>query len=307
MLKLWAADDGGALSEARLERVPRFAVLAPDGRRAAIVTQRGAGFAPSEHDEPLTIVDAASGRKLLALDDHTVEITHAAWDPTGERIVSSSRDGTARIWDSRSGALRSTITSGAALLTAELAPDGARVVTGDERGSAKIWNATDGRVLFTLDGHSAAVNFACFSPDGTLVLTASDDKTAILWDARRGTKRLALVGHKTELRWGAFSADGALVVTTSQDGAKVWDVDSGRVLESFSLSGGVETATFSHQGRRLAVVSDDGTLDVWNLPSDTLNSLNEYVECRIPLHLEGERVVPHLPSCEPNSNQRRGK
>jgi WD40 repeat protein len=51
----------------------------------------------------VTIWDAASGHALHTLRGHTDQINTAVFAPDGRRIVTASRDGTARIWDTRTG------------------------------------------------------------------------------------------------------------------------------------------------------------------------------------------------------------
>ncbi len=42
-------------------------------------------------------------RNTLALQEHTRPVRSVAFDPEGRRIISSSEDGTIRLWDSTTG------------------------------------------------------------------------------------------------------------------------------------------------------------------------------------------------------------
>jgi WD40 repeat protein len=66
----------------------------------------------------------------------------AAFSPDGRRIVTTSVDRTARLWDAETGK----------------------------------------PIDEPLTGHASAVNSAAFSPDGRRIVTASSDKTARLWE-----------------------------------------------------------------------------------------------------------------------------
>ena len=70
-------------------------------------------------------------------------MTSAAFSPDGSRVVTASRDNTARLWD---------------------------VATAQQIGE---------RIQVPGD----ALRSAAFSPDGRQIITASDDNTARLWDA----------------------------------------------------------------------------------------------------------------------------
>ena len=80
----------------------------------------------------------------------TDAVMSAAFSPDGKRIVTASRDKTARIWDA---------------------------ATGKPIGEP-------------LKGHEDAVHSAAFSPDGKRIVTASEDKTARIWDVFPDTQAL---------------------------------------------------------------------------------------------------------------------
>ena len=47
--------------------------------------------------------EAASGRELLTLKGHKGGVTSVAFSPDGQRIVTGSRDQTARVWEAATG------------------------------------------------------------------------------------------------------------------------------------------------------------------------------------------------------------
>ncbi len=118
----------------------------------------------------------------LAFAGHTDTVTSAAFSPDGTRVVTASSDGTARVWDAKTGATLATLSGHTgAVHSAAFSPDGTRVVTASWDKTARVWDATTGAALATLSGHTGGVNSAAFSPDGTRVVTASRDKTARIW------------------------------------------------------------------------------------------------------------------------------
>ena len=77
----------------------------------------------------------------------------AAFSPDGERVVTASGDGTARIWDAESGAQLATLRGHEGCVnSAAFSPDGERVVTASDDGTARIWDADSGAQLETLRG-----------------------------------------------------------------------------------------------------------------------------------------------------------
>ena len=115
------------------------------------------------------------------------KVTSAAFSPDGTRIVTASADGTARLWDARTGEpIGRTLHHDGPVLAATFDANGERVITASEDKTARIWNARTGEPVGQPLQHNGSVTSAAFSPDGTRIVTASADGTARLWDARTG-------------------------------------------------------------------------------------------------------------------------
>jgi len=209
----------------------------------------------------------AADVQLLAITGHTDWVRCAAFSPDGRRIVTASKDKTARIWDAATGRQITLLTGHTdSVRTAAFSPDGARVVTAAADNTARIWDAVTGRQILQLQGHTEGVRSAMFSPDGGRVVTATADKTARIWDAVTGRQIMQFAGHTEALRSASFSPNGRYIVTTSLDKtARIWDAETSRQLVVFSgHTAGVNSAAFSADGGRIVTASDDDTARIWD-------------------------------------------
>ena len=166
---------------------------------------------------PLTalqeILDQISERNRL--EDHEASITSIRFSPTADRLATSSRDGTAKLWDLQ-GTVIATLTGHQGdVYSVNFSPDGQRLVTASKDGSVKIWNL-EGKNLATFTGHQGDVYNAVFSPDGQRIATASQDGTARLWTLE-GKELRQLNRHQDSVYTVAFSPDGQTLATTSRD------------------------------------------------------------------------------------------
>jgi len=205
---------------------------------------------------------------LHAFAGHGKGMRGATFSPDGKRIVTTSQDGTARVWDAGSGELLGELRDrGADVLDAAFSADGTRIVTSSEDGTAQIWDAAGREILGKLKGHEGKVFAAAFSADARRIVTASEDKTALVWDVASGEPVCRLEGHLDEVYRAAFSPDGARIVTASRDqSARVWDAASCEKLrELTSYRSVIFDAEFSPDGARIVTASDDGMARVWDV------------------------------------------
>jgi WD40 repeat protein len=216
----------------------------------------------SQTEDALRSVVLDPSRAVLR--GHTGAITAVNFSPTGDLVVTAGQDRTARLWDTRTGALLAELAEHTRPLTgAAFSPDGQRVVTTGEDNIARIWDVGGRRRILQVGGHGTDPN-AAFSDDGTLLVTSSDT-SARVWDTRDGHMVADLRGHIGLVTDAALRGDGQQVVTASRDGtARIWDARSGEVLATLSgHNASVESAAFSPDGRWIVTASRDGTARVW--------------------------------------------
>src|SRR4029079_17401248 len=114
-------------------------------------------------------------------------LCQAAFDRDGVRILTTSADKTAKLWDAISGKLIAGFVHQASVYHGAFSPDGVRILTASADNTAKLWDAASGKLIASFD-HKDSVRWAAFRPDGARILTASWDKTAKLGDAATPTE-----------------------------------------------------------------------------------------------------------------------
>jgi WD40 repeat protein len=199
--------------------------FSPDGRLVATVGP--GGF--------VHIWKVASGRFLLSMRASGPSVGSFAGDrsvssvrfsPDGRRLLTAAGDGTARIFEVRSGRqLAAMAPHDDVVSRAVWSPDGREVVTASDDHTSRLWDPGGGGQFQTLRGQTAAVEAAQFSPDGDYVLTAGADGLAEVFDTRSAAPLTELRGHRNGAVAAAFSPDGRAVLTAGEDGtARVWDL-----------------------------------------------------------------------------------
>ncbi len=206
-----------------------------------------------------------------------------AYSPDGVSVLTGSFDGTARLWDARTGrTLGQPMKHDSVVWSVAYSPDGATVSTATGGGSfayggtgmARLWDAHSGapRGEPMKHNHNLPIQTIAFSPDGNTLLTGGDDLTARFWDART-SKPLPLppLSHDGEIYSVMFGPDGKTALTGSSDGtARLWDARTGKPLvEPMKNDISVHTVAYSPDGTKVVTGGQYGAR-LWDSRSGTL-------------------------------------
>lgn len=146
------------------------------------------------------LIDPNNGRTIRFLP-HKAHCTYATFSPEGKRIVTTSEDQTARIWDAHTGRpLTPPLPHDGFVVHASFSADGRRVVTASVDGGARVWDAVTGAALSPPLRHAGAVSAVWFGQGDDLILTAGRDGTVRLWRLPpRAMPSLSLAGACTQI------------------------------------------------------------------------------------------------------------
>ncbi|XP_053177335.1 bromodomain and WD repeat-containing protein 3 [Scomber japonicus] len=205
----------------------------------------GIFLATGSTDDVIRIYYLGSGspEKISELHEHTDKVDSIQFCHSGERFVSGSRDGTARIWKLHQRQqwrcillnMSATI-PGAEQMSEEesyfkpkvtmVAWDrhDNTVITAVNNHLLKVWNSYTGQLLHILKGHEAEVFVLEPHPfDPRIILSAGHDGNVFIWDLLRGTNTqhyfnmIEGQGHGAVFD-GKFTPDGQRFACTDSHG-----------------------------------------------------------------------------------------
>ncbi|MBC8876828.1 MAG: hypothetical protein H8E44_45960, partial [Planctomycetes bacterium] len=156
-------------------------------------------------------------------------------------------------------------------------PDGKIAVTAGEDFTARLWDAASGKALGSPLKHRGGVQAVAISPDGTKVLTGGPESTARLWEtpAARSTEQTlkrrsqiqAITASANHMSIGArvsFSSDRKSALTGSGNEARVWDVETGKVVAPvLGHQAKVQAVALSPDGKTALTICQNSTTRLW--------------------------------------------
>ncbi|HWN95839.1 MAG TPA: hypothetical protein VNT99_12455, partial [Methylomirabilota bacterium] len=245
-----------------------------------------------------------------ATADRTITISgggallHAEFSPDGWRIVTASREGVARIWDTRTARpIGAPMVHPSAINRVCFNPDGSHVLSASDDGTTQLWSATDGHSLAQTFAAPQPVSSASFSADGRMIVSVAEHGAAGVFSILGGNAAQSFRTQTPLSREAVFSADQlpaaeltaflsgrgdeALdvsadqqwVATGSRDhSARLWNRQTKRLAaEPLPHDAAVNCVRFSGDGTLLVTSTVERKLRVWSVPSG--RPLTDWLTC----------------------------
>jgi WD40 repeat protein len=253
------------------QQAAQTAALSPDGKRLAIAPNTG----------KVVLYDESAGKpgKRRELDTAS-SIRHMAFTPDGKTLAVVPGYGSrVQLVDVETGAPWQTVDTGYYIYSLELSRDGKLMATAGSDGAMTVWEIKRERILsqpptkadlagsdepganWFLRGSldfGADIQDVQFSPTGAR-LAVTDGNSVRIYNSNNGAPQLALTGHQQSVLHIAWSADSKRIATASYDRTtRVWDSVKGTELGQIHDSRVPKVISFSPDGSKLMIVTDDG-------------------------------------------------
>jgi len=246
--------------------------------------------ATASYDQTVRVWNGSTGQFVRTITGSTDAVSDVFWSANGDRIfaVSNSQYNGLRVWDSSTGNLQSVHDIGSPSKVA-WKPDGTNFAYVTLGGSINI---VDSVTLDRLNRYqvpsydeyltNGLLYALAYNSNGSQIATGSIDGTVYVWDASTGAVLLSLASTDnyvsnlygvenpllTWVRDIAFDATGTKLSAITADGTvRVWNAQTGEILQTTSVTAPVYTASFSPNGDRIAFAGANSSVAIVAAPS----------------------------------------
>lgn len=241
------------------------------------------------------------------LRGHQKPVLEAAFDALGEKLVSASQDGTARIWirnsfgkQSRTPWQQLSVLRGhrGAVKSAQFSPAGDRVLSRGQDGSIRLWNTLPDREVGTFARSWGSVN--------SVFLDNKSEKIVVKFDVALRTKLqpptiwqplsgLSIpLGDNKYIRPMQFSPDDKTILAVGPtNNASLYDSATGQLKQLYQgHENAVTTAQFGPSGKVLITSGNDYRVKKWHVATG-----------KVIATFDGPKTLPRETSMNPDGDK----
>lgn len=209
---------------------------------------------------------------LIELDGHTRTIISASISQNGNLLLTTSRDSTAILWNSKGERVAFIETPGTS--RGEVSPDGATIHTISYGATSKIWDFEGN--LKSIIKQGIFVDYFTFSPDGKYILTALNDTRIKIWNTK-GNLINTISGNTGLIRQIAFSPDGRYLLRVLHDGKMILSYFDGEFLTDLSrLDGSLGPIGFSNDEEFILTISSPKAIRGWEFVENPVTTIEDH-------------------------------
>jgi WD40 repeat protein len=244
--------------------------------------------------QPETQTAGAVPQPVVAITSQTIDqvrelyripqpgfVYDVAWSPDGLILASAIVDvgnvpGSVQLWDVVTGRkLRSF--DQIRIYRLVFSPDGKMLAAAGDQGVI-VWSVADGSELSNTRTSYLGGRNVAFSPDSRILAYEFGETVNLL--EMPGARELNTLQHSSDVKGFAFLPDGHSLITVIMSGQNtdgplivyeitftVWDIDSGRVVRTFTQSGDIDGLIVAPDGKSIAAGISSDMLKIWDIES----------------------------------------
>ncbi|KAI9728743.1 MAG: TOR complex subunit lst8 [Chrysothrix sp. TS-e1954] len=175
----------------------------------------------------------AGSNPILAFEGHTNNITGVGFHCDAKWMVTSSEDGTVKIWDTKSGSMQRNYSHGSPVNDVVIHPNQGELISCDRSGNVRIWDLGENKCSHQLvPEEDVSVSSVTVASDGSLFCAGNNTGNIYVWRMLQLLETTSLVpvckfnAHGTYITRVLLSPDVKHLASCSADhSTRIWAVE----------------------------------------------------------------------------------
>ncbi|KAL5345984.1 hypothetical protein V498_00145 [Pseudogymnoascus sp. VKM F-4517 (FW-2822)] len=188
--------------------------------------------AAGHHSVKLYDIKSTNPNPILTFEGHTGNITGVAFHCEGKWMVTSSEDGTVKIWETRTGTVQRSYNHNSPVNDVVIHPNQGEIISCDHGGSVRIWDLAENSCSHQLiPEEDVSVSSVTVASDGSTLCAGNNSGNIFVWHLEQYREKTTLVpithfkAHGQYITRVLLSPDVKHLATCSADHtAKIWEV-----------------------------------------------------------------------------------
>ncbi|KAF8421960.1 WD40-repeat-containing domain protein [Tirmania nivea] len=204
-------------------------------------------------------IKSTNPNPILSFEGHTNNVTGVGFHCEGKWMVTSSEDGTVKIWDIRSASVQRNYNHHSPVNDVVIHPNQGELILYDQAGNVRIWDLGENKCTHQLiPEDDVPVRSATVATDGSMLVAGNNLGNVYVWGMIQNRELTSLVpvtkfvahpnvdnnnftlentlhGHQRWVWDCAFSVDSAYLVTACSDHyARLWELSSQQIIRQYN-------------------------------------------------------------------------
>ncbi len=198
------------------------------------------------------------------------ELRTMRFAPDGKHLATNGADKAIALWDVTNGKIVKRFGTGRPR-DLRFSPDGKTLLACDFDHEITVWNPAQGKLIEKIDADPIAnaprnsITSMAFSPDGKQLVTTGADSDLTFRRTSDWEKVRVFIGKASRTQALTWSPNGKWLIAATGQRLRIWNAQNGPAFkERVGHSGIVNAVSVSPSGKRIATVTSEGVLHLWN-------------------------------------------